>query len=174
MQDLAAKEEVIKRLKKAYVEKRRKVAPFCDIPKNQEKAFETIADRCQQYNLTPEDYVAICWDFHRSDHFYVNTLLAKDFPKWLEKYQASHLGDLEGQFIAQENYIQCIVATGRELEDILYDERYNFRPWFRIFYTKNPPQRIIDKYGEATMVYLKVPKFVDFFKSKGFDLGCLE
>lgn len=167
----ADKTGVIERLKNAFLRHRRRLVPFAVIPPKSEHLFDIIAARCQQYNVTPEDYVEICWEFHQGDDFYVNTLLAKDFPVWLEKFQLARLGDLEGQYNAQMYYLKCVLDSGREIEDILYDPRYNFRPWFRVFAPLQPVPKIIEKYGEAVMDYLQVPKFVAFFKAKQFDVG---
>jgi hypothetical protein len=173
MVDLTEKEEVLNRLKDTYLKHRRKLTPFAKVRDRDAGLFERAADRCIAQGIAPEDYVEMCWRYKTSKEFYASMLVSDAYTFWLEKWNASRFNDLEMQYKIQINYLQCVLNTGRTVEEVLLDDHYNFKPWFRILVSDEPIASVIEKYGELAADYLKVAKFVAFFKLKQFDIARL-
>jgi hypothetical protein len=171
MKGQTEKEEVVDRLKKAYIRRRRKTVPFAKVRAVDEHFFQLAAERCLKLEMAPEDYVEMCWLYRTTPEFFANTLAASAYSFWLEKWNAGKFNDLEMQYKVQISYLQCVLDTGRNVEEVLLDDHYNFKPWFRIFVSDNPIPAVIEKYGESAADYMQVAKFVAFFKAKQFDIA---
>lgn len=131
-------------------------------------AIEKAAKICAELGATPRDYVEAQYKFRGMEAFYPS-LLHTYKAKENYKEHVSPDDNYARMIDVQKNYLRIeLVQIGRQVKNVLMDDKISFYPWFRICITKDPIPEVIAKYGKEAKAQMN-PKLEGFLRSLGLD-----
>lgn len=190
-------EDVLERLKSAYIAKRRIYSPSFHYIRSDkyDRIFLEAANLCLELNIDPLVYVESRYTFCTDKAKFFPTALigsrsvikkltneelskdepVKDLSKREEYKNAVVYAEVSAippdKLLAQQIDLlrQQVNNCKRDLNDILLDSELTLFGWFRILATKDRNEQVIEKYKKIAKAEV-TPKMKKFLKEKGFDL----